>query len=274
MRLSEQDQTIMAALRKAKPLYRALEKVLDFYENLFQVQFVFKSWLASSATAGHLGNRGIHLENLANGLPQVTFGELQMESAPLPDLFRNILNLLIPYTGYSDGIGPEPLPAKIVEHAREIFLGRGPLVSSEPSGDLIRTASGFILAPFLQLACERILPRISPDLWHREYCPICGGKPAFAALISESGSRTLLCPRCFGEWRYSRIGCPFCKSTDSQTYYSDEDSRYRLYVCKICSHYLKTVDARDGAPDLCLPVECILTVSMDVAAQKKGFKAS
>ena len=88
MRLSEQDQTIMAALRKVKPLYRALEKVLDFYENLFQVQFVFKSWLASSATAGHLGNRGIHLENLANGLPQVTFGELRDGIRPSPGSFQ------------------------------------------------------------------------------------------------------------------------------------------------------------------------------------------
>jgi hypothetical protein len=274
MRLSKQDQTIMTALRKAKPLYPDLGKVLDFYENLFQVQFVFKSQLASSATVEHLGNMEIHIENLAEGLPQVTFAELQMESAPLPDLFRKVLDLLIPYTGYSDAIGPEPLPAKIVEHAREIFLGRGPLVGSGSSGDLVRTASGFVLAPFLQLARERILPRISPDRWHREFCPICGGRAAFAALTPESGSRTLLCPRCFGEWSYGRIGCPFCKSTDSQTYYSDEDSRYRLYVCGNCSHYLKTIDARDGAPDLCLPVECILTVSMDVAAQKRGFKAS
>ena len=159
-----------------------------------------------------------------------------------------------------------------MEHAREIFLSQGPLINPGPLGNLVRTASGFVLAPYLQVACERILPRIPPDLWHREYCPLCGGRPAFAALISESGSRTLLCPRCFGEWRYGRIGCPFCNSRDSQTYYSSEDSRYRLYVCGVCNRYLKTLDARDGASDLCLPVECIVTVSMDLAAQAKGFK--
>jgi hypothetical protein len=274
MLFSERDQTIMAALRKVKPLYRDLEEVLDFYENLFQVQFAFKRQLEASDKAGYLAHREPNLDHLAKGLPQITFEELGMETAPFPDLFRNIFNLLIPYTGYTHGLEPAPLPEKIIEEAREIFLGRGPLINPGSSGDLTRTASGFVLAPFLQLACERILPRISLDLWHREYCPLCGGRPAFAALIPETGSRTLLCPRCFGEWSYGRIGCPFCKSTDSQTYYSDEDSRYRLYVCGICSHYLKTIDARDGAPDLCLPVECLLTVSMDVSAQKKGFKAS
>jgi FdhE protein len=140
------------------------------------------------------------------------------------------------------------------------------------AGDLARTASGFILAPYLQLACDLILPRIPLNQWYREYCPICGGRPAFAALTSESGPRTLLCPRCYGEWGYGRIGCFFCKSTDSQTYYSGDEGRYRLYVCEVCNRYLKTVDVREWKMDLCLPVECLVTVSMDIAAQEKGFK--
>jgi hypothetical protein len=249
-----------------------LQEVLDFYENLFQVQFAFKRQLEASDKAGYLANREINLDNLAKGLPQITFEELDMETASFPDLFRNIFSLLIPYTGSTPGLEPEPLPERIIAHAREIFLSQGPLINPDSSGDLVRTASGFVLAPYLQLACERILPRIPPDSWHREYCPVCGGRPAFAALISETGSRTLLCPRCFGEWRYDRIGCPFCNSRDSQTYYSSEDSRYRLYVCGVCNRYLKTLDARDGASDLCLPVECIVTVSMDLSAQEKGFR--
>jgi FdhE protein len=127
------------------------------------------------------------------------------------------------------------------------------------------------LAPYLQLACDLILPRIPLNLWYREYCPICGGRPAFAALTSETGPRTLLCPRCYGEWDYNRIGCPFCKSTDAQTYYSDDEGSYRLYVCKACTRYLKTVDVRERKRNVCLPVECLVTVSMDIAAQEKGF---
>jgi FdhE protein len=146
------------------------------------------------------------------------------------------------------------------------------LVISGATVNWARTASGFVLAPYLQLACDLILPRIPLNLWYREYCPICGGRPAFAALTSGSGPRTLLCPRCYGEWSYGRIGCPFCKSTDSQTYYSGDEGRYRLYVCGVCNRYIKTVDVRERNMDLCLPVECLVTVSMDIAAQEKGFK--
>jgi hypothetical protein len=272
MRFSKRDQTILTALRKVKPLYRDLGGVLNFYENLFQVQFEFKGQLEASGKTGYWGNREIHLDRLAKGLPQIIFEELDLEKVPFPDLFRRIFNLLIPYTGYTHGGKPEPSPANIIEQAREIFLSQGPLINPDSSGDLVRIASGFVLAPYLQLACERILPRIPPGLWHREFCPLCGGRPAFAALTSESGSRILLCPRCYAEWNYGRIGCPFCKSRDSQTYYSSEDNRYRLYVCGDCNRYLKTLDARDGASDLCLPVECIVTVSMDLTAQEKGFK--
>ena len=69
------------------------------------------------------------------------------------------------------------------------------------------------------------------------------------------------------------LHCPFCKSAGSQTYYAGDEGRYRLYVCEVCNRYLKTVDVREWKMDLCLPVECLVTVSMDIAAQEKGFKS-
>ena len=99
MMFSKRDQTILAVLRKVKPLYRDLGEVLDFYENLFQVQFVFKCQLGASDKAAYFGNREINLDNLAKGLPQITFEELDMGTTPFLDLYRSIFNLLIPYTG-------------------------------------------------------------------------------------------------------------------------------------------------------------------------------
>ena len=272
MSFSQRDQTILSDLGKAQATHRDLKELLDFYENLFRAQFAFKSQLRASGKAGDLAKEEVNLTALANGLPQITFKELNMQAAPFLDLYKSIVQLLIPYTGDGYGLETEPPPGKIIEWAQEIFLGRGPLVISGATGDWARTVSGFVLAPYLQLACDLILPRIPLNLWYREYCPICGGRPVFAALTSESGPRTLLCPRCYGEWGYGRIGCPFCKSTDSQTYYSGDEGRYRLYVCEVCNRYLKTVDVREGKMDLCLPVECLVTVSMDIAAQEKGFK--
>ena len=269
---SRRDQTILADLEKAKSIHRDLEEVLAFYEKIFQVQFGFKDRLERQEKAGYWEKRGIDLQSLENGSPQIRFEELGLQPVPLFTLYQDLVKLLIPYTGSAYDFKTEPSPEKIREYAREIFLGKGPLVFSDASEEIVKPASRLVLAPFLQLACERIQPRIPPDSWHREFCPVCGGWPSFAALTSDTGPRTLMCPRCFGEWNYNRIGCPFCNDRDSQTYYPSDDGRYRLYVCEICHRYLKTADARERGLDLCLPVSNLVTVSMDLAAQGKGYK--
>ena len=272
MTLTNRDQTILSHLVKAQASHQDLKDLLNFYETLFRTQFAFKSFLTASGRAGNIENREVNFTALTSGLPQITFNELGMETTSYQDLYKDILQLLIPFAGNRKGPQTEPLPEKIIRWAQEIFYGRGPLVISGATVNLARTTSGFVLAPYLQLACDLILPRIPLNLWYREYCPICGGRPVFAALTSESGPRTLLCPRCYGEWSYGRIGCPFCKSTDLQTFYSSDEGTYRLYVCEVCNRYIKTVDVRERNMDLCLPVECLVTVSMDIAAREKGFK--
>jgi formate dehydrogenase maturation protein FdhE len=210
---------------------------------------------------------------LEKGLPQVRFEELGLEAGSLLGLFRDFLALLIPYTGSDPLLGAGSSSEEVREYAQEIFVGQGPLVVSGSSADILKTAAALALAPYLLLAGEGILPRIPSPSWHREFCPVCGGKPAFAALISDRDPRILMCPRCFGEWSYNRIGCPFCGAKDSQTYYPSDDGRYRLYVCAVCRRYLKTADARERGADLCLPVANLVTVSMDLAAREKGYKS-
>ena len=67
-------------------------------------------------------------------------------------------------------------------------------------------------------------------------------------------------------------GCPFCEETALQTYYPSDDRIYRLYVCDSCRCYLKTIDLREIDRDVCLPVENIVTVSLDSAAREKGYR--
>jgi hypothetical protein len=273
MSFKQRDQMILSDLRKAQAIHPEMKELLNFYENLFRVQFAFKSQVEASEAAGDLEKKEVNLTDLTNGLPQITFEDLNMQAAPFLELYRSIVQLLIPLAGDRDGLETDPPPEKVIEWAQEIFHSRGPLVTSGATVNWARTVSGFVLASYLQLACDLILPRIPLNLWYREYCPICGGRPVFAALTSGPGPRTLLCPRCYGEWSYGRMGCPFCKSTASQTYYAGEEGRYRLYVCGICNRYMKTVDVRERDMDRCLPVECLVTVSMDMAAQEKGLKA-
>jgi FdhE protein len=271
MSMKSRDQTILADVHKAKSVLPDLDELLTFYEKVFRLQFAFKDRLAEEDGGGYWATREIHLQALETGFPQIRFEELRLKPAQFQVLYQDILKLLIPYSGAAADRVPQRSPERVREYAREIFISQGPPVVSGTSEDIVKSAGGLALAPYLYLACEGILPRIPSEAWHRGTCPVCGGNPSFAALISDTGPRTLLCPRCFGEWSYGRIGCPFCKDRESQSYYSSEDGRHRLYVCAVCRRYLKTADARERGADLCLPVANLVTVGMDLGAREKGF---
>ena len=133
------------------------------------------------------------------------------------------------------------------------------------------------LRPFLRRYAEAYAPLVDEPGWLRGYCPICGGEPDMAALSAEDeGARHLLCSRCDFEWRYKRLGCPFCESSDHKklAYYPEQDGPHRLYVCHGCQRYLKAIDLRSGPPRgrVLLPVERVLTMGMDVAAREQGFE--
>jgi formate dehydrogenase accessory protein FdhE len=129
------------------------------------------------------------------------------------------------------------------------------------------------LRPYLDALATVALRLPAVQDWHRGDCPACGGAPDFAALEGEGGSRRLLCSRCDGEWRYARVGCPFCDNKDpkSLAYFSAIDGRYRLYVCEQCRAYLKTLDRREAFDESPLAVERVLAVGLDLAAAREGY---
>jgi hypothetical protein len=270
MRFGQRDQEILEQLYKARTTHLHLETLFHFYEQLFQVQFAFKARLKNDHHLGYSEDKEIDLARLASGIPQVSFDDLRMEDAPFITLYSDIATLLIRDTGYRPPDDGEPQPETILAHAREIFDSRVPLVGAGRPADVIRTASGLVLAPYVQLAGDRIMPRITQEEWHRGYCPVCGGTPTFAVVHAEPRFRTLLCSRCNAEWRFRRMGCPFCMERDHQTYYVSDEGGYRLYVCEACRRYLKSLDLGESASERCLPVEAIATVSMDIAAREKG----
>lgn len=130
------------------------------------------------------------------------------------------------------------------------------------------------LRPFLRRYAEAFASLVDDTGWKRGYCPICGGEPDFGSLSSsQEGARFLLCSRCDNEWNFPRLGCPFCENKDYQkiSYYSDEKGPHRLYVCDNCQRYLKTIDMRGAPGQVLLPVDRILTIGMDAAAQEAGY---
>ncbi len=161
-----------------------------------------------------------------------------------------------------------------MEYLREGRVSKGEEAGLE--GPLLSFIFTHSLRPLLRAQAAALSGHVNDSQWYRGRCPICGGEPDIAALERGSGQRRLLCSRCDSEWAYLRIACPFCGNEDPSqlAYYPSDDKVYRLSVCERCHRYLKTVDLRETAGEKLLPAERILTVGMDVAAEKAGYRGT
>ncbi|MGQ9626188.1 MAG: formate dehydrogenase accessory protein FdhE [Anaerolineae bacterium] len=263
--ISIRDQQVLEALAEAIEEHKDLADWLRFYEALFRAQFEAKGEMQSEIEVRDERARKWRLEG---GIPQLTFDQLKLEGESFARLVERIEEVLLRYNPEWEAQRRPPDTSKILEKAREEFEKDGSL---DPSLGLEALAVNFALSPYLQRAAEIIIPLLDQDAWRRPYCPVCGGQPCFAALKGEGGIRYLLCTRCYAEWIYRRLGCPFC-GAEQMPYFPSEDGLYRLYVCDACKRYLKTIDLRQARRQVYLPVERLLTVSMDMAAQGEGYK--
>jgi formate dehydrogenase maturation protein FdhE len=266
--MNELDQLIINRLREAKMRHTGLEELLDFYEQLFHAQFEFKAALTSS---GKGVSQQFNTARLAEGAPQVLFDGLNIERSDFFRVYQQTADLISAHFPDQKKPDNEFPPETLVETARSIYANSNPVIISGSPVPMTDIAAGLSLMPYLQLAAEAIMPLIPQDAWQRPRCPVCGGKPSFASLARDYGARSLFCSRCNGVWQYGRIGCPFCEAGDEQLYYLSDDRRYRLYLCDACRRYLKTIDLREADAAASLPVESLVTVSMDIAAQEKGY---
>jgi FdhE protein len=110
--------------------------------------------------------------------------------------------------------------------------------------------------------------------WDQGSCPVCGSPPDLAYL-SENGERRLICGFCRHQWPLQRIRCPHCGNQDSHSaifFFSDTEPAYRIYTCKACKMYLKTVDTRRLTRPFYPPLEGIVTAHLDLKTQGLGFK--
>lgn len=154
------------------------------------------------------------------------------------------------------------------------YLKENRAESPELNPELLTFVLSNALHPFLEAYAEALRPLLKDDLWRRGHCPVCDGEPDFAYLAREGGGRGLLCSRCDTQWLHKRLECPFCgnMNRESLAYYPSEDNRYRIYVCEECKRYLKAIDLREVGEIPLLPVERIVTIDMDLAARRKGYR--
>jgi formate dehydrogenase accessory protein FdhE len=277
MTISDQDLQVLHTLAGAIEQHQELAQLLEFYRDLYQVQFEAKAQLPAPA----LRNERAVSWRLEGGIPQLTFDQLAIDPASFAQLVASIVEVLLRHNPAWQFQYQEVEPPELVAMAREVFENWETLTAPKAAagigledswtGQPLALAVGFALAPYLQRASEVILPQLALSQWSQDHCPVCGGRPNLALFESEQGARQLVCSRCNCLWRYPRVGCPFCGSKEKQFYYPSEDGVYRLYVCPACNRYLKTMDLRGVYREVNPVVERLLTVGMDLAAAQEGY---
>jgi FdhE protein len=129
------------------------------------------------------------------------------------------------------------------------------------------------LRPFLIGFNRALDAKYSPEIWRRNYCPVCGSEADFSFLEKEVGGRFLVCPTCCAEWQFQRTRCPYCGNAEpgKLSFLTDDSGLYRLYLCEECKRYLKAIDLRKTADQKIPALESLTTIALDRQAREKGY---
>jgi FdhE protein len=137
------------------------------------------------------------------------------------------------------------------------------------------------ISGFLKAYAEKLKGHVDQGAWLRNYCPVCGSEPVLGELKDVEGvegAKFLVCSSCGFEWRFNRLGCPFCGNGDHRklrSFNTEADGKgYRVDVCEGCKKYIKTIDLREVEGDAVPIVEDIGTLHLDIIAQKEGYTRS
>lgn len=259
------DEQILQALAEARA--ELDDGLLAFYEQLQRA--IVQKKQALTLPAAQLLQAGDATELARQGKPHLAFDALALEAEPFHGWLLEMAHLFEQNDPGAldemEGIDP----AQSVQLARAWFQqgssGHGPTLDA-----LLANA----LAPFLELAAERLLPLLPLHLWDEAYCPVCGGQPDFA-LWGETESTQLICERCRAVWGARVVGCLFCGETEpsARGVYSTEDERYLIEVCDSCGNYMKGINEEALAPgeEPLLAAERLLTPGLDLLAIQEGY---
>ena len=274
----ERARQVMKALAEARTQNPELADFYELHQKVFRLQHEAKAQIAATM---EMLDQEVLRARVQRGLPQLSFAQLPLEAGGFSRLATEIAQALVQYdpglAAGTDGLEEVDWLSLAGKRFEQGMANEGEEKAPEEAEmELAETAVDLALQPYLEWAAEQVMPHVNQDRWKRGHCPVCGGAPDFAVLVEETGARHLLCSRCRSQWLYKRLGCPFCNNTDHTKllYYPSEDKVYRLYVCQVCKHYLKAIDLRKTTHRVVLAVEPLLTVAMDLAAQKQGYKAS
>ncbi|MGA7145442.1 MAG: formate dehydrogenase accessory protein FdhE [Desulfobacterales bacterium] len=127
------------------------------------------------------------------------------------------------------------------------------------------------LRPALTGIAQVVLKQVNLSHWHYGHCPVCGSMPRLADLSGEGGKRRLHCSLCEAAWPYPRLRCPFCENDNREELVylqAEKEKGLRVDLCGRCNHYLKTIDLRELAGPIIVPLDDTATWHLDIIAVK------
>jgi FdhE protein len=127
------------------------------------------------------------------------------------------------------------------------------------------------LRPALIAIAQTVLKQLDLSYWHYGHCPVCGSAPRLADLSGEGGKRRLHCSLCEAAWPYQRLRCPFCENDNREELgylRAEKEEGLRVDFCDRCNHYLKTIDLRELAGPIIVPLDDTATWHLDIIAVK------
>lgn len=109
--------------------------------------------------------------------------------------------------------------------------------------------------------------------WQAAMCPVCGSHPVSAMLkrTKRGRERFLHCDHCGTDWRYKRIGCPYCGNIDQKKMSikdCEDEPDIRLDLCHKCNTYIKTYIGTDRGS---VGVDDWASIHLDLLMNESGF---
>ncbi|RJP84800.1 MAG: formate dehydrogenase accessory protein FdhE [Desulfobacteraceae bacterium] len=267
---------LLHQMKAEMPQYKEL---LDFYEPVLEERKKFKSALRESLHPNIADDPGYYQLQLEKHIPLVAKTDVQFDNKVMIDHLIKLLQILRARTQNVPGIFLDRITRNknfsFEAIFNESFLSDAASTSKESMpAELIDFLVNEMINPVLEIYAEKIRDQIELRTWDRGICPVCGEKPALAALTKDEGKRILICSSCSTEWKFSRIKCPYCGNHDQQQMsylLIEKDEKYRIELCDGCRRYLKTIDLRKTTHDVCYDIENIITCHLDIIALNKGY---
>lgn len=276
-------QRMKNRLKQCRGERNELEEILAFYEKILTAQHEAQEEVPIPEIG--LTAQQITLK-IEEGFPLIGQGNFSVDKDTSERLFRRLCQLskeenpvLAAAAGALLGAmdsgrlqTTELSKAVLQNHAETIEGYARDLKVPSP---VLQTLTKLSIQPSLLVTVASLAKSTDLIRWRYGYCPICGGLPAIAALLSEEGKREGLCSFCGHLWRLPRLGCPFCdteKQEDLRYFFSEGDELYRVQVCEQCKGYLKVVDTRKGSDPKSLAVDDVVTSHLELLAEEEGYQ--